>query len=384
MSNSKLKCTVLLALILGVFAFSASAVAAEKPIELYTPYTSLSVTPGQNINYSLDLVNRTNDTKIFDLAIEGLPEDWHYEMRSSTFTIQQLAVKANDYRNITVALEIPLEVDKGSYKFAIHANDGEFTLPLEIIVTEQGTYKTELTVKQPNLEGSSESKFTYTAELTNKTAETQTYALRHGAPRGWHVQFRTGSSNITSVEVEPGKSQNITIEMTPAYDLPADTYTIPLEAVSGSTGDRVEVEAVITGTYRLNLSTPSGRLSTDITAGNEKKLDLVVKNEGTSDLENINLTAQTPVDWEVTFDEKTIESLPAGESANVTATIKASNKAISGDYVVVLNARAPEAASTVELRASVKASVLWGWVGILIIAAVFGALFYLFRKYGRR
>lgn len=383
MYKSKLKCSVLVALILGVMVASAGVAAAAEPVELYTPYTSLYVTPGESVNYSLDIMNQSSQTQIVDLSINGLPSDWHYEFKSSLFTIQEIAVKANDSRNITLTVDIPLEVDRGTYRFSIVSHVGA-TLPLELNVTEQGTYKTELSVKQPNLEGTSDAKFTYTAEIENKTAETQTYALRHSAPRGWVVQFKSGINNVTSVEVEPNSSTSVTIDMTPALDLPADTYTIPIEAVSGSTGDRVEVEAVITGTYRLELNTATGRLNADVTAGNERSLDIVVKNSGTTELSDINLTAQTPVDWEVTFDEKTIEALAAGESKHVTATIKASDKAISGDYVVVLNARTPEASSQVELRTAVKASVLWGWIGILIIAAVLGALFYLFRKYGRR
>lgn len=384
MYKSKLKCSVLMALILGVMMVSAGVVAAAaEPVELYTPYTSLSVTPGESVNYSLDIINHSSQTQVVDLRMNGLPDDWNYAFKSSLFTIQEIAVKGNDSRNITVTIDIPLEVNKGTYPFAITSSVGS-TLPLELEVTEQGTYKTELSVKQPNLEGTSDAKFTYTAEIQNKTAETQTYALRHGAPRGWVVQFKSGANKVTSVEVEPNSSSTITIDMTPALDLPADTYTIPIEAVSGATGDRIEVEAVITGTYRIELNTSTGRLNADVTAGNERNIDLVVTNSGTTELTDINLSAQTPVEWEVTFDEKTIPSLGAGESKHVTATIKASDKAISGDYVVVLNARTPEASSKIELRTSVKASVLWGWVGILIIAAVFGALFYLFRKYGRR
>jgi len=64
--------------------------------------------------------------------------------------------------------------------------------------------------------------------------------------------------------------------------------------------------------------------------------------------------------------------------------VKADKKAIPGDYVTNLNASTPEVSSKASFRISVRTSMLWGWVGILIIFMALGCVFYLFRKYGRR
>ncbi len=72
------------------------------------------------------------------------------------------------------------------------------------------------------------------------------------------------------------------------------------------------------------------------------------------------------------------------QGSTVTATIKADKKAIPGDYVTNLEARTPEASSKASFRMSVKTPMLWGWIGVLIIAAAIGTVWYLFRKYGRR
>lgn len=382
MQLKKLSRTILLTLILGVMWLGGTALAANT-IELYTPYTSLSVTPGQSINYSIEMINQTQTMQTVGLGVEGLPANWEYELKSGSWEIQELSVKAEETRNLNLTVNVPLEVDKGQYNFRVVTDRGAI-LPIRVNVTEQGTFKTEFTVDQPNMEGSSDASFTYSAVLKNKTADEQTYALRHGAPRGWEVQFKVAGKSVTSVVLEPDSTENITIEMTPSHEAPADTYQIPVEVTSGTTTEQLTLEAVVTGTYRLNLSTPTGLLSTDITAGNEKNIELVVKNNGTSDLNDIVLSAQTPIDWEVTFDTKEIDHLAAGESKNITATLKASNKAIAGDYLTTITARAPEASDTADFRIAVKASVLWGWLGILIIVFVFVSLYYLFRKYGRR
>ncbi len=101
-------------------------------------------------------------------------------------------------------------------------------------------------------------------------------------------------------------------------------------------------------------------------------------------LSDVQLTHAAPVNWEVTFEPKKIESILAGREATVTATIKADKKAIPGDYVTNLEARTPEASSKASFRMSVKTPMLLGWIGVLVIAAAIGTVWYLFRKYGRR
>ena len=52
------------------------------------------------------------------------------------------------------------------------------------------------------------------------------------------------------------------------------------------------------------------------------------------------------------------------------ATIKAAEKSLPGDYMTTISASAPEVHDNDELRMTVETSVLWGWVGVLIILAV--------------
>lgn len=383
MRRGKMKTSLLIILMIGVMLAGATSAAAAEPIELYTALADLVASPGQEINFNIEVINNTDSIQRVGLAVSGVPDGWNYELTSSSRKVKAVLVKAQSSHTVNLSVEVPLAVAKGEYAITVNSDRG-VSLPVQITVSEEGTYETVFSTEQPNLEGSSTSSFSYSAELRNKTAETQTYALRHGAERGWDVRFKSGGKDVSSVVVEPNESQTITIDVTPPTEVAAGTYKIPVEAASGSTGGQIDLEAVITGTYKLELTTPTGRLSEKITAGGEKKIDLEVKNTGSVDLRDIQLTASTPVDWEVTFDSKEINLLEAGQSKVVTATISASEKAIAGDYVVSMTARAPEADSSATFRMTVEASVLWGWLGILIVAAVLGGVYALFRKYGRR
>jgi uncharacterized membrane protein len=385
MTKTWKKLTILsLYLCLGVMFLTApSSHAAEGAISLYTPYTEISVTPGESINYNVDVMNNTHSIQNVPLMVNVPSEEWDYELTSGGWQIGQISVKANESESVSLQIEVPLKINKGTYRVYLVA-EGQTSLPLTIHVTEQGTYKTELITEQSNLEGYANSSYRFETTIRNRTAEVQHYALTANAPQGWDVTFEVDGKNVTSVDVEANSTKDITINVQPAEQVEAGSYTIPIKASTNSTSAETNLEVVIKGTFNVELSTPNGLLSTEVTAGDEKKVTLTVTNTGTSELKNIELSANTPVDWEVTFDPKTIETLAPGDSTEVTATIKANDEAIAGDYVVSMSARSPEAVSDAEFRVAVKTSLLWGWIGVLIILAVLGGVYYLFRKYGRR
>lgn len=373
-----------LAAIMGMalLLYAAPAFAAEG-VKLYTPYTSLSSPPGETIRYQIELINDTEDIQTADLSFDAGGTEWSYELTADGHPIRQVAVKPKEQQTVNLSLTVPLEVEKGEYAFKVNA--GSFgALPIKVGVSEKGSYKSELTPDRPNMQGHSDSTFTYSLTLDNRTAAKQQYALTAETPAGWDAKFTADGTGVTSLDIEPNASKTVTLSLTPAEKAAADTYRIAVHAASGSTSADTQVEAVITGTYGISLSAADDRLSANVTAGGERKLELVVRNTGTAELTDINLTGTAPADWEVSFEPKTIISLKAGESKPVTATIHSSGKALAGDYVVGLSAGSAEKSADASIRMTVKTSVLWGWIGVLIILAVAAGIYGLFRKYGRR
>lgn len=276
-----------------------------------------------------------------------------------------------------------MKVNKGNYRFSVVA-PGFASLPLVVIVSEQGTFKTELTTKQPNMEGNANASFTFNADLKNRTADKQLYALRADVPLGWNVSFKTSGKQVTSVQTEANHTESVTIEVDPPDAIEAGSYKIPVTAVTSTTSANLELEVVITGSYAMEMTTPTGLLSTNVTAGDERRLELQVKNNGSAELRNIKFSSAAPVNWDVIFDPQQVEKLEPGKTIEVFATIKADKKAIAGDYVTNLEAKTPEVSSKASFRVSVKTSVLYGWIGVLIIGVATGGVYTLFRKYGRR
>lgn len=352
-------------------------------LELYTPYSRISVSPGQTINYSINVINNSSSTRSASLSVTGLPDGWTHTLKSGGWQVSRISVRPKKEESLSLQVVVPLKIDKGTYRFHVRAS-GYDDLPLTVEVSKEGTYKTAFSTKQSNLKGAANSSFTFKATLKNATADTQLYALTARPPRGWSVDFKASYKQVASVKVNPNQTQNITIDVNPPDQAAAGTYKIPVLASTANTSAGFELEVVVTGSYDLSLSTPTGRLSADINAGHEKKVELSVKNTGSAPLKDITMNATTPVDWSVSFDPKKIDRLPPGRTSKVMATIKASKDAIAGDYVTSMQAKTAETSAKANFRISVKTSALWGWLGILIICLALGSVYYLFKKYGRR
>lgn len=366
----------------------------DQGIILYTAYTSQSVTPGKTLSYSIEVINETDQIQNVTLSPRGIPGSWEPSLTAGANSIHKIAVKPSEYasdsehsREVDLKLNIPLKIEKGYYSFELFAETDsgvEYRLPLEVRVTEQGVFKTDLQVDQANMEGYADSDFNYNVTLSNQTAQEQNYALAAASPPGWDVRFQVGGSYATSVTVGTNETENVSVQVTPPEKTAADTTKVVIRATSGTTSAQDTLETVIKGRYGLNLTTPSGRLSTEVTAGGEQRVELLLENEGTVPLRDISLSSSAPANWNVDFDTDQITRLDPGERATVDATVAASSKAIAGDYRLQVDADTPEASSSATFRVTVNKSVVWGSAGIFIILLVIGGISYLFKKYGRR
>jgi len=375
--------SILLSPLFGIWSLSCSAASVKDSVLLYTPCTKISVAPGESIDFTIDAINNSKELQNVDISIDGMPRGWTYILKSGTWNIGQVSILPGEKRSFSLRLDVPLKVNKGSYKFKVMAG-GNVSLPIVVVVSEQGTFKTEFTSEQQNMQGNANSSFTFNTNLKNRTPDKQLYALIADLPRGWTVSFKSSYQPLTSINVDPNVSVPVLIEVKPPERIPAGSYKIPVSATTNATSASLVLEVVITGSYNIELTTPSGLLSTKITAGDTKRVELAINNTGSSELNEVKLEFSAPINWDVTFDPKTVEKLQPGKIAQVFATIKADKKAIPGDYVTTIEAKTPEVSSKISFRISVETRLLWGWVGVFIIIVALGSVYYLFRKYGRR
>lgn len=270
-----------------------------------------------------------------------------------------------------------------SYFLCIAIFTGHTLLKAQKITSAPGV-NDNFTVRLMNIEAAANETFRYSATLHNPGTTPLIYELSADAPAGWIVNFRVQGTLVTSLNMSGAKSEDLSVEMNPSPNVKPGKYTIPIRAVSLHDTLSLKLEAVVKGSYNITLTTPTGRLSDEVTSGAHHDIHLTVKNTGTLPLKQSELSAQLPPQWECTFEPAKIQQLDPDASQEVIAKISVPDKTIAGDYVATFTARSQESNTQAIFRITVKTSLLAGWIGILVILAAIGLVWYLIRKYGRR
>ncbi|RLE31655.1 hypothetical protein DRJ27_01425, partial [Candidatus Acetothermia bacterium] len=165
-------------------------------------------------------------------------------------------------------------------------------------------------------------------------------------------------------------------------------------ASAGEGEAKLDLKAVITGTYELRLGSEAevfGKGDTrniKATAGKERVFKLYIWNEGSAPITDIDFYASKPKGWEVSFKPEKLESLePLAQTLKpevVEVIVKPKERAIPGDYEINITAAGKEDRESLKLRVTVGAAMSWGWVGVAVIVVVVAGLTGIFVRLGRR
>ena len=368
--------------------------AAGEGLDMSTAYPGVTVKAGDTVSFGLDFSCDEGASYDAKLSAKSLPDGWTGYFKGDSKQVTSVHVDGDaqdtDSKNSTdFSLTVPEDAEDGTYTVELEADGGKGasdTLELEVTVSKEEVMQSTFTSEYPEQQGASGTTFSFDTTLVNNRATDQSYSLSAEAPSGWQVTFTPSgeSTNVASLNVDAGSSQGLTVTVTPPQDVEKGDYTIPISAISAEDSLSQDLSVSITGTYSVSLSTPDGRLSLDAYADKESTVTLSVTNNGNVDLTNLNLTSSAPTDWEVTFSESTIDTLEAGATKEITATIKPAQDVITGDYVTSISIKNDEASSSADLRVSVKTSTTWGIAAIAIIVVLVAVLGMIFKKFGRR
>lgn len=362
---------------------------ANPYIEISTQYPSITVKSGDSLTFDLDIENQTGASQDIALSVVSMPEGWSGTFSASGRETALVHIKSeNTNSEIDFNLDIPLETENGDYTIKLQAEGQGYkdTMDLYLKVDAEEIGESSLTVEYPSQEGTADTTFTYSGTLINNTLSDQSYSFSSNAPAGWSVSVTPsgGSTKVSALDVPARSSQGISIEVVVPANVEAGDYDISIAATAASEKMTADLTATITGTYAIELSTPSGRLSFDTYPNKGTTVSLTVTNTGNSDLANVNLTSSMPSGWTATFASESIDLIEAGATVETTVTIIPSEDAMSGDYSGTIRAQNSDASDTAEFRITVKTETKWGFIGIGIIALLAVGIGAIIRKYGRR
>ncbi|HWP29454.1 MAG TPA: NEW3 domain-containing protein [Chloroflexota bacterium] len=376
--------SLLLALVPG------AALAATLPdVTISTDYPTVNVQAGKSAKFTIRFTNNGTVDRQLDISISG-PEDWKPQLKSQSFIVRSAYIAAGKSLVADFQVEPPPTTAPGDYRFVIRGvspdGAGEAVLNLTIGIQDTGPSGVRLVTQYPVLRGGADKAFEFKVDLVNQSDEDRDFTLAARAPEGWEVTFQPAyeKRQISELRVKAGETRGLDIQVTPPRTARAGDYPILIVASAGPDQATAELKAQITGNYKLTLGTPTGTLNAQATAGEESKVTLNVQNTGSGDLMNVSLSAQKPEGWEVWFQPEALDRIPAGGSREVVMSVKPSNRAIPGDYMVRVTASNPQVSEQVGIRVSVGTPTQWGLVGLGIIALSLGGLYGVFRRFSRR
>lgn len=376
-----------LAMALSALLIAVPAVAADDGLTISTPFPAVVVAPGSKVTFDLGVSSDTPAT--IALHLTGTPADWKASLLGGGNVIDAVSVTDSKPAEVRLDVDVPATATDGISTLTVTGIGGGRTDTLEVRVRVDASAAGDvsLTSTTPTLTGASDANFSFDLVFRNDTPQDVTLSVAATGPADWTVTpTLTGESQAASTVVKAGATQNITVAVKPASDAPAGQYPISVTATAGERTATTDLGIEITGSYSADLSTPDQRLSASGSAGSPTKIAFTVTNTGTAPITAVKLTGTGPTGWDVTVDPASVDAIAPNTDATITATVTPSSDAVAGDYVVTFKTSAAEsgADSTASIRFTVDTSPIWALVGIGIIVLIIGALFYVFRTYGRR
>jgi uncharacterized membrane protein len=365
----------------------------ERGIAVSTEYSGVVVPLGETVRLDLTVANKGRRDETIGLSVVSAPRDWKVELKGGSFTVTGVSVPDGKDRRLTFTAEPPRGQEPGTHTFVVEGTtaDGALRSRHAITVTTRrrtatGAEDLRMSTAYPKLQGPSDASFEFSLDVENRSDADRVVNLAAQVQRGWEVNFKPGyeSKLISSLQINGNQSKTVTVEVKPPRDAQAGEYPITVRASSGPSSAEKTLTVALTGIYKLEARTPSGVLSAQAVTGKPTAVALVIRNTGSAVNRNIELSAFRPENWEVKFEPERIEALEPGAVQQVEAKITPAAQTLVGDYSVSLQAKGEKSSSNVEMRVTVNAPTLWGWVGVGLIAVVIGGMGGLFAWLGRR
>jgi uncharacterized repeat protein (TIGR01451 family) len=383
--------TALLAFFLATLAAGPSFAQGDTPKGLFltTDYPSQTVRAGEVTTIRLKLTNAGLPPEPVALALKDVPAGWKIDILGGGQPVAAAMPGVNQDVSLQLRVDVPKDAKPGSQKIMISAKGPiaqSVELPLTLTVGTEAPAKLSIKSRLPSLRGTPRSAFEYTVTVGNDSGKDLTVALSAQGPANFQTTFTEGfgSNEISSIPIEAGQTKDIKVKVTPPRDVKAGDYPVLVKVASEGATAELRVTLQVSGQGRIALSTKDGRLSGEAEVGKSSTYTLVLSNDGTAPIEEVEMSGTVPTNWKVEFNPKTIPILAPNEKKDVAVVVTPADKAIAGDYVASFRANGRGESASADFRITVTTSTLWGIVGVGIIAVALLVLLGAVARFGRR
>ncbi|MFH0845473.1 MAG: NEW3 domain-containing protein [Pseudomonadota bacterium] len=378
----------------GSPVFAAEKELPPRGISVAPEYTGVILQQGEDVNIDLTVINFGRQAEDIDISLPSVPKGWTAWIKTYSYGVTGVHVESDKSKSLTLRAEQKEDIQPGKYTLTIkgQTTDGKLASSGHVVITvtekvkEKKPKGVNLATSYPVLQGPTDAKFEFSLEVESKLEKDTIFNLTAQAPKDWEVNFKPAYEEkyISSLRIKADRSETMAVAVKPHPLAQPGKYAIKVKVSAEKAEAEVELVIVLTGTYKIEAGTADGLLSLNAMQGKKANLSFYVKNMGSATQNNVKFLSFKPENWKVEFRPEKIDTLPPGELKQVEALITPADQALVGDYSVTLSVEGEKSSKNMEMRVTVRASTVWGWIGIGIIVIVIAGLVTLFVKIGRR
>lgn len=358
-------------------------------------YPGVTITPDEKIRVDIVVKNTGRSAEMIMLDVIEAPKDWETMIKGFGKVVSGIFLTSGEDKTLTFMVNPPEGKKKyplGDFNFKIKATtrDGALSQVSSMRVTVKpktaADQPLKLTTSYPVLRGPTDTSFEFSLDIRNQADEDKLINLSSGPIKGWDVSFKPSYENkqISSFKLKASQSKTVAVKVKPDRNAKAGRYPIKVTVKTDVASEDAVLTVVLTGTNKIKAGTTTGLLSLTTQVGAPANMSFYVRNEGSAVQKQVKFMSFKPENWQVEFNPKEITDLQPGALKQVEMTVTPAAEALVGDYSVAVQCSGQKSQSNLEFRVTVKASSVWGWVGVAIIVLVIAGLALIFRKLGRR
>lgn len=227
------------------------AATATGRASLETNYPSIRAQAGTSYTFRVNLRNEGDLKEMFALSADP-PEGWDVTFKTAVDAKQvgSIPVEANSSESIDVTIQIPDEVEAGTYTVPVAARSGTAEASIDLGLEVMGKYALSVATPDGRLsfDAVAGRENGVTLEVKNTgTAPLSQIAFSSTLPPNWSATF----SPETIDELAPGESRQVTANVKPSSKALAGDYLLTLRARSADSSASSSAE------FRVAVQTPT-------------------------------------------------------------------------------------------------------------------------------
>jgi len=215
--------------------------AVSEDFQVTTSYPMLRGQPDSKFEFSLDINNKSDGDKNFNLSAQA-PERWDVNFKPSyeDKQISTLRIKGGQSQSVSVVVTPRKDANAGTYPVNVTIGTGEKKAEVKLAVTLTGTYQLDAGTPTGllSLDASHGKPSNLSIYVKNTgTAVNRNISLSSFKPENWKVEFKPEKIEV----LEPGTLKQVEVTITPSAQALVGDYSLSI-SVDGEKGSSKNVE----------------------------------------------------------------------------------------------------------------------------------------------